>query len=259
MQIPSDAGGLTAEWLSDVLAVAPGGPFGPVEQVERQRIGEGVGVMSEIYRLAIRYAPDGQPGPATLVAKVPAGAAEARGLANNYGFYEKEVAFYRDIAPTVSIATPRCFGGAFDPGSKLFVLLMEDMAAVTPGDQIVGLTEAQVRRAIDEVVPLHARWWRDARLPALEAVIPAHGQPPWDSTGQMHTAAWEIIAPWMKATLEDIERDLIQLAIEVYAGHMSEVARRLGRGRSTLYRKVREQGLDGLLRADDAGLEEAAA
>ena len=45
-------------------------------------------------------------------------------------------------------------------------------------------------------------------------------------------------------TLEDIERDLIQLAIEIYAGHMSEVARRLGIGRSTLYRKVREQGLD---------------
>ena len=46
--------------------------------------------------------------------------------------------------------------------------------------------------------------------------------------------------------LEDIERDLIQLAIELYSGHMSEVARRLGIGRSTLYRKVREQGLDGL-------------
>ncbi|HAJ02469.1 MAG TPA: sigma-54-dependent Fis family transcriptional regulator [Brevundimonas sp.] len=45
-------------------------------------------------------------------------------------------------------------------------------------------------------------------------------------------------------TLEEIERDLIQHAIEVYAGHMSEIARRLGIGRSTLYRKVREQGLD---------------
>ncbi len=47
-------------------------------------------------------------------------------------------------------------------------------------------------------------------------------------------------------TLEDIERDLIQLAIEIYAGHMSEIARRLGIGRSTLYRKVREQGLEGV-------------
>ncbi|RKQ69609.1 DNA-binding NtrC family response regulator [Litorimonas taeanensis] len=45
-------------------------------------------------------------------------------------------------------------------------------------------------------------------------------------------------------TLEDIERDLIQFAIENYSGHMSEVARRLGIGRSTLYRKVREHALD---------------
>ncbi|MFC0632880.1 sigma-54-dependent transcriptional regulator [Brevundimonas balnearis] len=49
-------------------------------------------------------------------------------------------------------------------------------------------------------------------------------------------------------TLEDIERDLIQHAIEVYAGHMTEIARRLGIGRSTLYRKVREQGLEEAIR-----------
>ncbi len=53
--------------------------------------------------------------------------------------------------------------------------------------------------------------------------------------------------------LEEVERDLIQLAIEIYAGHMSEVARRLGIGRSTLYRKVREQGLD----VGEDGMEEA--
>ena len=56
--------------------------------------------------------------------------------------------------------------------------------------------------------------------------------------------------------LDEIERDLIQLAIGIYAGHMSEVARRLGIGRSTLYRKVREQGLEELVRG---GGEEAAA
>ncbi|MEO1569028.1 MAG: sigma-54 dependent transcriptional regulator [Pseudomonadota bacterium] len=45
-------------------------------------------------------------------------------------------------------------------------------------------------------------------------------------------------------SLEAIERDVIQLAIDHYAGHMSEVSRKLGIGRSTLYRKVREYGLD---------------
>jgi DNA-binding NtrC family response regulator len=45
-------------------------------------------------------------------------------------------------------------------------------------------------------------------------------------------------------TLQDIESEVIRLALEHYHGHMSEVARRLGIGRSTLYRKVRELGLD---------------
>ncbi|MDB5445178.1 MAG: tacA [Phenylobacterium sp.] len=60
-------------------------------------------------------------------------------------------------------------------------------------------------------------------------------------------------------TLEEIERDLIQLAIEIYAGHMSEVARRLGIGRSTLYRKVREQGLEEMVKGGGAEASEAAA
>jgi DNA-binding NtrC family response regulator len=45
-------------------------------------------------------------------------------------------------------------------------------------------------------------------------------------------------------TLEEIEKDLIQLAIDTYQGRMSEVARRLGMGRSTLYRKLRDHGLE---------------
>ena len=40
--------------------------------------------------------------------------------------------------------------------------------------------------------------------------------------------------------LEDIEADLIRLALVQYGGRMSEIARRLGIGRSTLYRKMRE-------------------
>ena len=37
---------------------------------------------------------------------------------------------------------------------------------------------------------------------------------------------------------------MIKLAIEHYHGQMSEVARRLGIGRSTLYRKLKEYGID---------------
>jgi DNA-binding NtrC family response regulator len=44
--------------------------------------------------------------------------------------------------------------------------------------------------------------------------------------------------------LEEVEADMIRLALNRYRGQMSEVARKLGIGRSTLYRKMRDMGLD---------------
>jgi DNA-binding NtrC family response regulator len=43
--------------------------------------------------------------------------------------------------------------------------------------------------------------------------------------------------------LEEIEADVIRLAIGHYRGRMTEVARRLGIGRSTLYRKLSDLGI----------------
>ena len=44
--------------------------------------------------------------------------------------------------------------------------------------------------------------------------------------------------------LEDVEADMIRLALHRYRGQMSEVARKLGIGRSTLYRKMKDLGLE---------------
>ena len=49
-----------------------------------------------------------------------------------------------------------------------------------------------------------------------------------------------------------LEEEIIRIAIEHYGGRMTEVAKRLGIGRSTLYRKLKEYGLD-----DTAGSEAA--
>jgi transcriptional regulator of acetoin/glycerol metabolism len=42
---------------------------------------------------------------------------------------------------------------------------------------------------------------------------------------------------------EALEADVIRCAVGHCQGHMSEVARRLGIGRSTLYRKLKEYGI----------------
>jgi DNA-binding NtrC family response regulator len=43
--------------------------------------------------------------------------------------------------------------------------------------------------------------------------------------------------------LEEVEAEAIRFALRHYRGHMSEVSRKLGIGRSTLYRKLKDMGL----------------
>jgi DNA-binding NtrC family response regulator len=77
---------------------------------------------------------------------------------------------------------------------------------------------------------------------------------PWpERAGSLHdAAALTSAAPMLHLTdikgevrpLDDIEGDVIRFAITHYRGQMSEVARRLKIGRSTLYRKLDGLGLD---------------
>src|SRR5262249_5221004 len=100
--------------------------------------------------------------------------------------------------------------------------------------------------------------------PMTDSPASASAPPPMVPTSQAYIADMPKEAPVRilderghLRTLEEIEKDLIQLAIGIYSGHMSEVARRLGIGRSTLYRKVREQGIEGV--AGEEGDSEAEA
>jgi DNA-binding NtrC family response regulator len=57
--------------------------------------------------------------------------------------------------------------------------------------------------------------------------------------------------------LEEIEADIIRFALQHYRGHMSEVSRRLKIGRSTLYRKLKEYGLEDGLSEGESGHDQA--
>jgi len=76
--------------------------------------------------------------------------------------------------------------------------------------------------------------------PSIPAAPPHHHQAAAQNHGEIAaTDGHGHLRP-----LHEIESEVIRLALEHYRGHMSEVARRLGIGRSTLYRKVRELGLE---------------
>jgi len=80
-----------------------------------------------------------------------------------------------------------------------------------------------------------------ASMPRFSA--PVLSAPAHSGSSSAYTMSATDIAGHMRK-LEEIETEMIRMAISRYEGHMSEVARRLGIGRSTLYRKLKELGLE---------------
>ncbi|WP_137388173.1 sigma-54-dependent transcriptional regulator [Rhodoligotrophos defluvii] len=93
-----------------------------------------------------------------------------------------------------------------------------------------------------------------ARAPAPSPTAPlqgpaAAGDPAAGSSDQIAGAGVPLGIPAVTSgghirKLEEVEADMIRLAMQRYRGQMSEVARKLGIGRSTLYRKIRDLGLE---------------
>jgi len=86
--------------------------------------------------------------------------------------------------------------------------------------------------------------------PTPPALMHHHSTAPVSAHVSPYTMSATDIAGHMRK-LEEIEAEIIRLAISRYEGHMSEVARRLGIGRSTLYRKLKELGLEPGTDSDD--------
>jgi DNA-binding NtrC family response regulator len=86
-----------------------------------------------------------------------------------------------------------------------------------------------------------------ADFPAIEAALGGAGSSGDDNAVAINGEAIGVTLYMPDGNLrplEDIEADVIRLAIGHYRGRMSEVARRLGIGRSTLYRKLSDLGID---------------
>ena len=95
-------------------------------------------------------------------------------------------------------------------------------------------SDALAVQPLIEPSPAMVASWPEPDHPTVRDASPltaAHSLPLTDPQGDVRP-------------LDDIERDTIRFAISHYRGQMSEVARRLRIGRSTLYRKLEGLGLD---------------
>ncbi len=156
-------GDVTPDWLNRVMGPVVGGV---VVGVEAEPVG--TGQMGECVRYRLRWDPAGATGPGSVVVKLTSPDETSRATALATRSYEREVLFYRIVAGTVDIRTPRCWHAAFDPDTGDFDLVLEDLAPASQGDQIRGCTVDEAAVVVGELAALQAPRWNDPGLAALD-------------------------------------------------------------------------------------------
>jgi aminoglycoside phosphotransferase (APT) family kinase protein len=126
----------------------------------------GTGQIGDSIRFKLSYDRGGDTAPATLVGKFPAADAVSFQAGVSGGNYAREVMFYRHLAGSALVSTPRCYAAELDEASGEFVLLMEDLAPAEQGDQLRGVSLQQARLVVDEAAKLHGSHWGDESLEA---------------------------------------------------------------------------------------------
>lgn len=187
---------ITPEWLTAVLRA--GGVDAQVRAFTHKRVG--TGQIGESVRFALDYAHASANAPASLVGKFPAPEADSRNTGVALGNYIREVNFYKHLAKTARISTPKCYFTDVDPATSEFVLMMEDLAPAEQGDQLKGCTLDQARLALHEAANLHASHWADEKIEDL----------PWVSgtraAGAGNTDPATLAALWQMFTARYNER-----------------------------------------------------
>jgi hypothetical protein len=152
---PSD---LTASWLAATIGA------GGIADFTVERIG--TGQMSECYRVGLTYAdPNAGPDrPESVVLKVAATDPMSRQTGLALGLYEREVRFYRDIAPRLGGPIAPCYHAAVDTSTGAFDLLLGDAGPAVVGDEIAGATAEQARLGVVELGRLHGPLLGDTSL-----------------------------------------------------------------------------------------------
>src|SRR5687767_7332624 len=129
VSIPTKPDDVTAAWLTTALDL-------PVRAIETEPIGVGVGLLGDLLRVTPTY--DGAPpdAPATVVVKLPCHAPANKAIGMAFQFYERELRFYEEVAPTARIRVPRVWHSAMDLAQERFVLVLEDLSDYELADQV---------------------------------------------------------------------------------------------------------------------------
>ena len=175
LELPTGPAGITADWLTRALRATGTIRDAAVTAFDLEPdIAAGVGFMGQLARITPTYDRSEDGAPASIIAKLPTPTTENREIADAFRFYEIETRFYEEIAGQAEIRTPSCYYSRYEPETRDFVLLLEDLAPAQMGDQVAGCTVEQARLALRELAKFHATWWENPRVGDFDWLPPTN-------------------------------------------------------------------------------------
>jgi hypothetical protein len=215
--VPQRCADIDAAFLNEVLDtdVRNGGS---ITGVDVQIIGEGVGFVGELARLTLHYGDGPPPAGAirSLIAKVPTANPGFKHIGMQLGLYEKEHNFYRHVADRVSLSVPTVYLNHTDVDAHEFLLLMEDLAHLRPGNQLASCTLAEAEVVLREIAGFHATWWEHPDLAEFASWLPDNDSPYWLMLEHAYKASIPAVRPTFGYLLSEEVMALAERMAEVY-------------------------------------------
>jgi len=196
--IPQQLDDLTPAWLTRALGPRLLGDA-RVARVTCEPLGEGEGFVGQLARLRLSLDGAAPRAPTRVIAKLPTAIRSNRATGELLGAYEREILFYRELAPEVGYRTPRLYHAEMDESSaskhgpaivrfvdrlpvwlirllmacfhwmarhspRRYLLLLEDLAPAVLGDQVAGRPAFACAPVVRAMARAQAVFWGGGRL-----------------------------------------------------------------------------------------------
>lgn len=206
LAIPLSLDDLTPDYLTMALRQSGLLTRGRVTSFDSRVIGEGAGFMGDVVDLSLQYSDDADADERAFVLKIPT-ASKNREIGQTLGVYEREIRFYREFQPHLSIRTPRHYFSAMntrvEPETGLkairlldrlpmwlirillplinwangraeyhYVLLIEHLKKYRIGDQVAGCSDEESRRVLAAMARMHAQFRDNPVLDTYAWLVP---------------------------------------------------------------------------------------
>ncbi len=163
--LPASIDDVDAAWMTAVLRTSGAiGQSSSVTALSSEPYIAG-GLLSVLFRSTIES--DDPGAPETVIVKFPTDMAAQRAMADAFGVYNREVVFYRDIAPRSEIAMPTIHAAMTADDLSNSCIVMEDLAHLRQPDRDAGVTWDEAVTGIRALARFHAGWHGSPELPSL--------------------------------------------------------------------------------------------